>query len=198
MITPGIKDSDFIRGQVPMTKEEVRALSICKLRLSENPVVYDIGSGTGSVAVEIARLCKAGRVYAVETKPEACQLIKQNIQKFGLENVRLVEGMAPAALEGLEPATHAFVGGSKGQFKEILASLLKINPRMRVVVNAVSLESISNIQSVLKEFNIEDFECIQLAVSRSEKAGSYHLMKAENPVYIFSFDLSGAAGGEKA
>lgn len=195
MITPGIPDSEFIRGQVPMTKEEVRALSICKLRLSESPVVYDIGSGTGSVAVEIARLCKSGRVYAVETKSEACALIKQNIEKFGLENIRLVEGMAPAALEGLEAATHAFVGGSKGQFKEILAALLKINPRMRVVANAVSLESISDIQTVLKDFPVKNFECLQISVSRSEKAGNYHLMKAENPVYIFSFDLD---GGDKA
>lgn len=195
MITPGIPDSEFIRGQVPMTKEEVRALSICKLHLSESPVVYDIGSGTGSVAVEIARLCKSGRVYAVETKGEACALIKQNIEKFGLKNIRLVEGMAPAALEGLEAATHAFVGGSKGQFKEILAALLKINPRMRVVANAVSLESISDIQTVIKDFPVKNFECLQISVSRSEKAGNYHLMKAENPVYIFSFDLD---GGDKA
>lgn len=195
MITPGIPDSEFIRGQVPMTKEEVRALSICKLHLSESPVVYDIGSGTGSVAVEIARLCKSSRVYAVETKSEACALIKQNIEKFGLKNIRLVEGMAPATLEGLEAATHAFVGGSKGQFKEILAALLKINPRMRVVANAVSLESISDIQTVLKDFPVKNFECLQISVSRSEKAGNYHLMKAENPVYIFSFDLD---GGDKA
>ena len=195
MITPGIPDSEFIRGQVPMTKEEVRALSICKLHLSESPVVYDIGSGTGSVAVEIARLCKSGRGYAVETKSEACALIKQNIEKFGLKNIRLVEGMAPAALEGLEAATHAFVGGSKGQFKEILAALLKINPRMRVVANAVTLESISDIQTVLKDFPVKNFECLQISVSRSEKAGNYHLMKAENPVYIFSFDLD---GGDKA
>jgi hypothetical protein len=109
--------------------------------------------------------------------------------------IRLVEGMAPAALEGLEAATHAFVGGSKGHFKEILAALLKINPRMRVVANAVSLESISDIQTVIKDFPVKDFECLQISVSRSEKAGNYHLMKAENPVYIFSFDLD---GGDKA
>ena len=195
MITPGIPDSAFIRGQVPMTKEEVRAVSICKLHLSEDSVLYDIGSGTGSLAVEIARLSKNIRVFAVETKTEACALIKQNIEKFGLENVELVEGMAPEALDGLAAATHAFVGGTKGHFKEILEALLKINPSMRVVVNALTLESISNVQSVLKEYYIEDFECVQMSVSRSEKAGNYHLLKAENPVYIFSFDL---AGGVKA
>lgn len=191
MITPGLPDSEFIRGQVPMTKEEVRALSICKLRLSEKSVVYDIGSGTGSVAVEIARLSEKISLFAVEVKAEACSLIRQNIEKFGLKNIRLVEGLAPASLEGLPAATHAFVGGCKGHFREIMTALLKINPRMRVVANAVSLESIGDIQSVLKDFPIKDFECVQLAVSRSEKAGNYHLMKAENPVFIFSFDLDG-------
>ena len=192
-ITPGISDSQFIRGQVPMTKEEVRVLSICKLHLCENSIVYDIGSGTGSVAAEIARLSEKIKVYAIETKPEAVSLIKENVQKFGLKNIEVVESLAPAGLEKLPAASHAFIGGTKGHFKEILSTLYQINPAMRIVVNAVTLESISNIQKVLLNLSI-NYECLQMSFSRSEKAGSYHLMKAENPIYIFSFNLNDKSG----
>ncbi len=192
-ITPGISDKEFIRGQVPMTKEEVRILSICNLGLDKNSIVYDIGSGTGSVAVEIARLSPEIKVFAVETKAEALSLITQNIQKFQLNNIEVVEAFAPAGLEKLPAASHAFIGGTKGQFKEILASLYQINPRMRIVVNALTLESISNIQKELSDLCI-NYECTQMSFSRSEKAGTYHLMKAENPVYIFSFNLDDRGG----
>ena len=188
-ITPGISDSEFIRSKVPMTKEEVRAVSICKLRLEQNSVVYDIGSGTGSIAVEIARLSSKLKVFAIETASEAVELIRQNVKKFELDNVQIVKTLAPEGLNKLPPATHAFIGGTKGQFKEILSALIKINPKMRVVVNAVTLESISTIRSVLSDLQI-NYEYILMNVSRSESKGKYHLMKAENPVYIFSFNLN--------
>lgn len=188
-ITPGISDSEFIRGKVPMTKEEVRAVSICKLHLGESSVVYDIGSGTGSIAVEIARLSGKIKVFAIETASEAVELISQNVKKFGVDNIQIVKTLAPEGLEKLPPATHAFIGGTKGQFKEILSALIKINPQMRLVVNAVTLESISTIRSVLSDLHI-NYEYILMNVSRSESTGKYHLMKAENPVYIFSFDLN--------
>ena len=188
-ITPGISDSEFIRSKVPMTKEEVRAVSICKLRLEQNSVVYDIGSGTGSIAVEIARLSSKLKVFAIETASEAVELIRQNVKKFELDNVQIVKTLAPEGLNKLPPATHAFIGGTKGQFKEILSALIKINPKMRVVVNAVTLESISTIRSVLSDLQI-NYEYILMNVSRSVSKGKYHLMKAENPVYIFSFNLN--------
>ena len=188
-ITPGILDSEFIRGKVPMTKEEVRAVSICKLHLGESSVVYDIGSGTGSIAVEIARLSGKIKVFAIEAASEAVELISKNAKKFGVDNVQIIKTLAPEGLEKLPPATHAFIGGTKGQFKEILSALIKINPQMRIVVNAVTLESISTIRSVLSDLHI-NYEYILMNVSRSESTGKYHLMKAENPVYIFSFDLN--------
>jgi precorrin-6Y C5,15-methyltransferase (decarboxylating) len=194
-ITPGISDSEFIRAQVPMTKEEVRAVSICKLHLTENSVVYDIGSGTGSVAVEMARLSKCIKIFAIETNPEAVSLINQNLKKFELENVQVVEGMAPAALEGLPAPTHAFLGGTKGALKEILLCLSQKNPACRVVVNAVTLESVSKIHQTLSEIPVENVECVQMGINRAEGAGKYHLLKAENPVYIFSFNFE---SGEKA
>ncbi len=187
-LTHGIVDGQFIRDRVPMTKEEIREVSICKLRLRENAVVYDIGSGTGSVAVEIACISDDIQVYAVERSHEAVSLIEKNKEKFELQNVTVIEGEAPEALAGLPMATHAFIGGSGGRLREILTSLRQLNPHMRVVVNAVSMETICEMREILSmDETIKEEEIVQLQVSRIKKAGSHHLMQSGNPVWIFAF-----------
>ena len=153
---PILEDDEFIRDKVPMTKASVRHLSILKLGLSEGDVVYDIGSGTGSIACEIALQSDSLKVYAVEMKKEACELISQNAEKFMLKNVNVVEGKAPKALEGLEDPDCAFIGGSSGDLKEILEALKSRKPGIRVVINAVSLETMTEIQSLIKEFEISN------------------------------------------
>ena len=189
-LTHGIADGQFIRDRVPMTKEEIREISICKLRLREKAVVYDIGSGTGSVAIEIAGISDDLQVYAVEQNPEAVSLIERNKKKFELQNVTVVESIAPEGLTGLPMATHAFIGGSGGRLKEILASLRQMNPNMRVVVNAVSMETICEMREILSmDDMIKEEEVVQLQVSRAKKAGNYHLMQSENPVWICAFDF---------
>lgn len=190
IITPGIKDEEFIRGKVPMTKEEVRAASVCKLRLSEDSVVYDIGCGTGSVSVEIARLSKKIKVFALDSNPEAVELTKKNAQKFGLENIKVAQGEAPAVLENLPSPTHAFIGGSGGQLKEIISALRNKNPRLRVVMNAVSLESVAEIEEIIKSYGLKEYEIVQFFIARAEKIGSHNLFKANNPVFIFSFKFN--------
>ncbi len=186
-LTHGIADEDFIRDKVPMTKEEVREVSICKLKLHQGAVVLDIGSGTGSIAVEMATLSPDVAVYAIEQKKEAVSLILQNIEKFSLENVTVIEAKAPEGLRKLPKATHAFIGGSGGNLKEILQALYEMNPNMRVVINAISMETICEIREILELFWIEQEEIVQMQVSRTKKAGRYHLMQAENPVWICAF-----------
>ena len=189
-LTHGIADGQFIRDRVPMTKEEIREVSICKLRLRENAVVYDIGSGTGSVAIEIAGISDDLQVYAVEQNKEAVSLIEKNKKKFELQNITVVESGAPEGLAGLPMATHAFIGGSGGRLKEILALLRQINPNMRVVINAVSIETICEIREILSTDDmIKEEDVVQLQVSRAKKAGSHHLMRSENPVWICAFNF---------
>ena len=188
-LTHGKADSAFIRDQVPMTKEEVREVSICKLKLYENAVVYDIGSGTGSIAVEIAELSDTIQVFAVEYKKEALALIRKNKEQFGLENIEIIEAKAPKGLEKLPVPTHAFIGGSSGNMKEILSYLYQTNPFMRVVINAISMETICELKEVLSLFPVQNTDIVQMQVSRAKKAGDYHLMQAENPVWICSFDF---------
>ncbi|MBQ8596371.1 MAG: precorrin-6A reductase [Lachnospiraceae bacterium] len=191
MLTHGKADGEFIRDNVPMTKEEVREVSICKLKLYEGAVVYDIGSGTGSIAVEIAGLSNEIKVFAVEYKEEAVSLIAQNKEKFELNNIEIVSGKAPDGLEELPVPTHAFIGGSGGRMKEILSALYQKNPHMRIVMNAISMETICEIKEVLSTFSIQNAEVVQMQVSRAKSVGAYHLMQAENPVWICAFDFCG-------
>lgn len=200
----GRPDKEFIRGRVPMTKEEIREISICKLKLRKEAVVYDIGSGTGSIAVEAAGLSDTLRVYAIEKKEEAVSLIRNNQEKFGLENIFIKEGEAPEAFLDLPVPTHAFIGGSGGRLREILSELYRRNPNMRIVMNAVSLETVCEFREILslgqnccqREGNrpdgcmrIKDVELVQIQVSRAGKTGNYHLMQAENPVWICAFSF---------
>lgn len=189
-LTPGYPDDVFIRGQVPMTKEEVRSVSICKLHLTEDAVVYDIGSGTGSVSVEIAALSPRVQVYAMEVNGEAVSLLEENCNQFGLHNVRCIRTKAPDGLEDLPVATHAFIGGSKGNLREILWTLYRKNTHMRIVVNAVSMETICQMQELLKELPVEQEEILQLSVTKTKQLGGYHMLQAANPVYIYAFTFA--------
>lgn len=188
-LVPILNDDEFIREKVPMTKASVRHLSIIKLGLREGDVVYDVGSGTGSIACEAALQSESLNVYAIEMKHEACGLISRNADKFMLRNVHVIEGRAPAAFEGLETPDCVFIGGSSGDLKDILDALSGRGQEIRVVINAVSLETMAEIQSISRSVNISGLEIEQISVSRSRELGNYHLMTAENPVLIASFTL---------
>lgn len=189
-LTHGISDNAFIRGKVPMTKEEIREISICKLKIHKNAIVYDIGSGTGSIAVELAALHDDIQVYAIEHKSAAISLIEENRRKFGLENILVVEAQAPEGFAHLNVPTHAFIGGSGGKMKEILSALYQLNPKMRVVINAISLETLCELKKILTEYPLKEEELVQVQVSRAKQAGQYHLIEAENPVWICAFYFS--------
>lgn len=190
-LTPGIADEEFIRGKVPMTKKEIREVSICKLRLYPGAVVYDIGSGTGSVAVEMADMSPDIEVFALEQKPEAVELIEKNKEKFHLDNITVIRTKAPEGLMKLKKPTHAFIGGSSGNMKEIIETLHQINPGMRIVINAVSIETLCEIKELLSSYPVYDTEFVQLQVSRVKELGVYHMMQAENPIFVCAFNFGG-------
>lgn len=183
---PGLPDGQFIRGRVPMTKQEVRAAALAKLGVLETDIVYDVGAGTGSVSVELAMMARAGHVYAVERDAEGCALIRANREKHGAWNLTLVEGTAPEALEGLPAADAAFIGGSGGCLREILKLLKARNTAVRVVVSAITLETLEAAVKAMEELGYGEPEVTQIAVSRTMKAGSYHMLQAQNPVFLIS------------
>lgn len=180
-----MKDDVFIRGDVPMTKSEVRAVTLSKLELYQNAVIYDVGAGTGSISVEAAMLMTGGHVYSIEHKQEAIDLICQNKEKFKVHNLTVVGKKAPEAFEGLEAPTHAVIGGSSGNMVSILEQLLAKNPKIRIVINVIALETLAEVVSWIKSQRI-DAEIVSVTVARARKAGSYHLMQGQNPVYIIT------------
>ena len=181
-MTHGLPDEAFDRDAVPMTKAEVRSVSLSKLRLTRDAVVYDIGAGSGSVAVECALQIPGGMVYAIEKKENAVDLILRNREKFRVSNLEVVQGEAPEALQALPAPTHAFIGGSSGNLREIVALLLEKNPAVRIVANAITLETVAELTALLPEFSQVDVA--EVAVSKGRSLGRYHLMTAQNPVYI--------------
>ena len=183
-VARGIADDEFIRGKTPMTKEEIRAISIRKLGLSADSVLWDIGAGTGSVSIEAALLHPDINVYAIERNDEAVELIGKNKEKFGAENVVVIKGEAPEALDDLPTPTHAFIGGSGGNMKTIIELLKKKNSNVRIVINCVTLETLTEVLSVIKEGKFVEPDIVQVSASRYRKVGDYHMADAINPVYI--------------
>ena len=190
-VARGIADDEFIRGKTPMTKEEIRAISIRKLGLSADSVLWDIGAGTGSVSIEAALLHPDIKVYAIERNDEAVELIGKNKEKFGAENVVVIKGEAPEILEkadelsgDLSTPTHAFIGGSGGNMQDIIEILKKKNENVRIMINCVTLETLTEVLSVIKEGKFAEPDIVQVSASRYRKVGDYHMADAINPVYI--------------
>ena len=182
----GIRDEEFLRGKAPMTKEEVRTVSLSKLCLAEDSVCYDVGAGTGSVSIEMALRAWNGEVYAIEKKEDALGLLKENRQKFAVDNLKIIPGTAPEAMIELPVPTHAFIGGSSGNMNEIVKLLLEKNPEVRIVINCITLETVTEAMNAIRDFNLTDVDIVQLGAARSKTVGRYHMMMGENPIYIIS------------
>lgn len=182
---PGLPDEAFERGDVPMTKQEVRAAVLAKLAVRSEDILWDVGAGTGSVSVELALAAPRGRVYAVECRPEGCALIKANREKFRTRNLVLVEGLAPDALSDLPAPDAVFIGGSKGSLAAIVDAALDKNPDARICVSAIALETLSAAVAALTAKG-RTVQVSQIAVSRAKAVGGLHLMMAQNPIYLIT------------
>lgn len=180
-----MRDEWFIRGEIPMTKSEVRAVSVSRLELQTNSIVYDIGAGTGSVSVEAALKVPKGHVYAFEQKEEGCALIRANAEKAGLTNLTVVPGKAPESLAGYPAPDRVFLGGSSGNMEEILDLVTELNPAVQLVINVIALESLNQAMAWFQKKGWEP-EVVCMQVSRAAKRGPYHMMQAQNPIYILA------------
>lgn len=181
-----IKDEEFIRGKCPMTKEEIRMLSVCKMNLNEESKVLDVGSGTGSITVQSAIICNKGQVYSIEKEDEAFNVTKSNIEKFKCSNVELLKNNAVQALEDLERKNikfdSIFIGGSSGQLREIIEkSNNLLNTNGSIVLNFITLDNAYKAIEILKELNYTvDISLLNVSKNR----GNTLMMIALNPIYI--------------
>ena len=186
------RDEEFIRAKVPMTKFDVRNASIARLNLEEDSVCYDVGSGTGSVSIEMAVIASKGHVYGIEKKEEAVALAEENKRKFMCDNFTIVPGLAPEVMEELPAPTHVFIGGSSGNMREIVASVCRKNPSARFVINCIALESMTQALDCSREFALEgSVEISQITSAEGHKVGPYTMMKGENPIYVIAFTGKG-------
>lgn len=193
----GIPDELFIRGDVPMTKQEVRAVALAKLRLTATDTVWDVGAGTGSVSIEAALVARAGSVWAVERNAAGVRLIRENADAFGCGNVHAVPGVAPEALAKLPVPDAVFVGGSTGELPSIVEAALEKNSQVRLCVPCVTVETLTEACALLTGSRFKEFEACQVSAARAEAVGSHHLMKAQNPVFLVSARGAGGEGGAR-
>ncbi|MDD2972150.1 MAG: precorrin-6A reductase [Lachnospiraceae bacterium] len=209
IVTHGMEDEAFLRDKVPMTKMEVRSVSVSKLQLTRDAICYDLGAGTGSVTVEMAQQASEGFVYAVEKEVLARDIMAQNLHKFGITNVKIVAGRAKEEMDALPIPTHAFIGGSSGEIAWMIQHLFQRNPNIRIVANVIALDTLSEILNCVKNMSntgisnarinnagidnagMENIgttnigiEYVQLSVAKSKRVGSYEMMMGQNPVYI--------------
>ena len=182
---PGFPDESFIRSEVPMTKQEVRAAALAKLAVMPTDTLWDVGAGTGSVSVELALAAPKGRVYAVECEPDACELIRKNRAKFHACNLILIEGRAPDVLADLPAPDAVFIGGTKGGMEAVLDEVLGKNPNARICISAIALETLGAAIAALTARGLTA-EVTQIAVSRTKPAGRLHLLMANNPIFLIT------------
>ena len=192
IVTHGLPDEMFERGSkeagiVPMTKREIRSICLSYLGLTKDAVCWDIGAGTGSVAIEMALQASEGQVFAVEKDPDAAGLIAVNAKKLGAFHVTVVKGKALDACKDLPAPTHVFVGESSGNLRQILEIVRQKNPAAVIVVTAVTLETAAQLSLLAGEPEYADAQITSVNIAGGRKAGSYHLMTARNPVTIFCF-----------
>ncbi len=185
-MTSGIPDEYFVRGNIPMTKEEIRVLSISKLRLKEDSTIWDIGAGTGSVSIEAALAAKKGVVYSIEKEKEGIRLISENIKKFNVNNIVVVNGIAPDVLIDLPSPDRVFIGGTGDKMHHIFDIVVsRLKEKGIVVINGITLDTAYYANHYFKQ-KCYDVQTICVNVSVSRKAGQKTMMVSRNPVYIIS------------
>ena len=185
--TLGIKDDQFIRGDVPMTKEEIRVLTLSKAKIQENDVILDVGAGTGSLSIEAALLAPLGKVYSIERNHEGILLIQENAKKFKINNIQVIEGAAPDVLAGLPQVDVIIIGGSGSKLCEIMKKAEQLlKPGGRLLINCVTVETLAESLQLVKETSCFTYEAIQAQITHLSQVSSYHMFKALNPIYIIT------------
>ena len=198
-----IRDEDLERGNAPMTKEEIRHISLAKLNIQPEDVVYDIGAGTGSVTLEMAKRANRSWVYAVEQKEDAFELVQLNQKRLGIHNIKLSLAKAPDGMDDWTPADKVFIGGSGKNMGKIINAIVEKHRQhyeqmvdkskfkkksIRFVINTITLESLTEANQILEQAPFENVEYVSISSAKSKKIGGYNMMMANNPIYIISAD----------
>jgi len=196
--TPGLPEDVFDQRKPKLgliTKREIRVLSLARLALQPDSVVWDIGAGSGSVGIEAARLAPHGRVFAVEKNADDFEIVRSNVDKFRVPHVTVLHATAPERLDELPDPDAVFVGGSGGKLREILSiAAARLRPRGRIVVNAITLDTLHETVTVCRELRLQH-DAILASIARSKPLLGMMSFEALNPVYIVTAWRSEGAVG---
>ena len=185
--TPGIPDELFERAQdIPITKEEVRALVMSKLRLKEDFSVIDVGCGSGSITVELCLQMPSGKVYAIDIDEKATELTRQNLKKFGVE-AEIILAKAQDILPSLPKVDAVIVGGTWGDTKGVIeASIARLKGGGRILIDTILIETIFAAITTINESNLIDVDITQVTIAKGRKVTTGTMMTARNPIIIIS------------
>ena len=182
----GMPDDWFDHSEGLITKSEIRAVTLSKLRLRPDHVVWDLGAGSGSIAVEASLLAKAGRVFAVEKKSERIRQIQSNKIRFGATNLEVIQAELPEGLEQLPPPDRIFIGGGGRHLARIIqAAIAVLKPGGVMVVNTVLLSNVTQTLETLKERGLRT-DIVQVQISRGHDMPWGERLEAQNPVWIIT------------
>ena len=182
----GIHDDEFASVKKLITKQEVRAVTLAKLALQDDLILWDIGAGSGSVSIEASNLLPNGKLFAIEKNPQALLHLRDNLKKFVARNVQLVEAYAPEGLEGLPDPDRVFIGGSGGNLEEIINFIDKrLKAEGVIVLNAVTLDTLTKSVEFFEDHGYL-LEIVCINVARTRNLTEYRMFEAQNPVYIIT------------
>ncbi len=186
--SPGIPDDLFERlPGIPLTNRETRLLLIAQLRLQEDSVIWDIGAGTGTIPVETGQICPHGHIIAIERDEEVANLIRANCDRFGVDNVEILQGNAPDCLKTLTITPHRIcIEGGRPIRQIIQAAWKRLSPQGRVVATAASLENLYIISETFAELQVRNVEVVQSVINRLETRGTHQVFAAVDPIFILS------------
>jgi cobalt-precorrin-6B (C15)-methyltransferase len=184
--TPGIPDELFERTEeVPMTKEDIRAIAISKLRLKEGHSAIDVGCGSGSITVELCLQTK-GKVYAIDFDKKAVELTKKNLQKFGVK-AEVILGKAQDILPKLLEVNAVMVGGTWGDTRQVIELAVgRLKRGGRIVIDTIVIETLYQALTAVNELDLKEIDITQVTISKARKVTTGTMMLARNPVMIIS------------
>jgi precorrin-6Y C5,15-methyltransferase (decarboxylating) len=184
--TLGIPDEEFASSKKLITKEEIRVVTLAKLKLRHDMTLWDLGAGSGSVSIEADHLLPNGRIFAVERNAQCIEFIKENLNKFNARHVTLIEGEAPDCLETLPDPDRVFIGGSGGNLWKILEAVdARLPAEGRVVINAVTLDTLTAATEYFDNAGYQ-VEVTTVNIARTRPLTDYKMFEAYNPVYIIA------------
>ena len=192
----GAPDTWYDHSGGLITKSEIRAIAISKLRLAPDQILWDLGAGSGSISIEASLFIKKGKIFAVEKNPDRIEYIENNSKRFKVRNLKIIQAVLPEGLSALPRPDRIFIGGGGRDLKAIVTAAARcLKPGGRIVVNTVLIPNLQAVMTALDRLKFET-EVIQVQINRGRQMPWAERFEAQNPVWIIT-GIRKAEGGRR-